>query len=211
MYDKLLYEKILECKCSYDELKNFNKDIDKKEFDQEDAFIKYYSLERVLYAISRYEKKEVDDRYLASWMNAYNWIIMAGFKSEQEGEITFQDWIVWEISDWLDSLSFFDDSDDWYNLLDYKNSFIIIDKIYNNASDWTAVFAHTKEWGDNDDDVVILAISQKNKEFVKMYGTLDYLNNKVDIEKITVKQLKAEMKILKNQGFTQLKYGLFKN
>ena len=210
MYDKDLYNKIINASCSFEELEKFVIKIDKKEFDLDNAFEKYYDVERILYAIRRYENKEINDRYLAYWMNAYDWIIMAGFKTEPKNkEITFQDWVEWEISDLLDSLAFFDDSDDWYNLDDYKNSFIALDKVYKNINNWKCVFAHTDEWGDNDDDVVLLVVNDKTKEFVKMYGELDYLNEKVKIDKVELDELEKEIELLKKQGFEELKYGTF--
>ena len=210
MYNKDLYNKIINASCSFEELELFISDIDKKEFDLDNAFEKYYDLERIIYAINRYENKEVDDKYLAYWMNAYNWIIMAGFKIESKNnEISFLDWVVWEISDWLDSLSFFDDSDDWFNLGDYKNSFRIIDEIYKNINDWKCVFAHTDEWGDNDEDVVLLVVNDKTKELVKIYASLDYLNERVDFPRIEEDEFEKKIKQLKKVGYQELRYGLF--
>lgn len=210
MYNKDLYNKIINASCSFEELELFISDIDKKEFDLDNAFEKYYDVEKILYAINRYENKEVDDKYLAYWMNAYNWIIMAGFKIESKNnEISFLDWVVWEISDWLDSLSFFDDSDDWFNLDDYKNSFKIIDGIYKNINEWDCVFAHTDEWGGNDDDVVLLVVNDKTKELVKIYASLDYLNERVDFPRIEEDEFEKKIKQLKKVGYQELRYGLF--
>ena len=210
MYNKELFDKIINVTCTFKELETFVIDIDEKEFDLENAFEKYYNVEIILNAICRYENKEIDDKYLSYWMNAYNWIIMAGFKIESKSkEIAFQDWVVWEISDWLDSLSFFDDSDDWFNLEDYKNSFVIIDKIYKNINDWKCLFVHTDKCGDNEDDVFFLVVNYKTKEFVKMYGDLDYLNEVVKIDRIEFEEVKKEIARLKKQGFTELRYGLF--
>ncbi|MDY5264611.1 MAG: hypothetical protein SPH07_06205 [Eubacteriales bacterium] len=210
MYDKDLYNKILSVSCSFEELENFVIDINKKEFDLDNAFEKYYDVEKILYAIRRYERGEVEDKYLAYWMNAYNWIIMAGFKlKKEETEITFQEFLEDLITDWLDSLSFFDDSDDWYNLDDYKNTYIALDKVYKNINDWEHIFAHTDEFGDNDDDVVVLAYNNKTKEFVKLYHELDYLNYKVNIERVELDRLKKEIRQLKKRGFEEMKYGTF--
>lgn len=210
MYNKDLYNKIINANCSFEELESFVSGIDKKEFDLDNAIEKYYDVEKILYAINRYENKEVDDKYLAYWMNAYNWIIMAGFKIESKNnEISFLDWVVWEISDWLDSLSFFDDSDDWFNLDDYKNSFKIIDGIYKNINEWDCVFAHTDEWGGNDDDVVLLVVNDKTKELVKIYASLDYLNEKVDFPRIEEDELEKKIKQLKKVGYQEIRYGLF--
>ena len=210
MYDKDLYNKILSVSCSFEELENFVIDINKKEFDLDNAFEKYYDVEKILYAIRRYEIGEVSDKYLAYWTNAYNWIIMAGFKlKKEETEITFQEFLEDLITDWLDSLSFFDDSDDWYNLDDYKNTYIALDKVYKNINDWERIFAHTDEFGDNDDDVVVLAYNNKTKEFVKLYHELDYLNYKVNIERVELDRLKKEIRQLKKRGFEEMKYGIF--
>ena len=200
MYDKELFGKIISVSCTFEELEAFVINIDKKEFDIDNAFEKYYDAERILYAIRRYEKKEISDKYLAHWMNAYNWIIMAGFRTQQENkEIVFKDWLVWEISDWLDSLSFFDDSEDYITLENYRDFFLIMDKIYKSIDEWKCVFAHTDEFGDNEDDVFLLAVNNKTKEFVKMYGNLDYLKEKVKIEKIEADELKKETEQLKNE------------
>lgn len=210
MFNKELYIKIIDVSCTFEELETFVTDIDKKEFDVDNAFEKYYNLQRILYAIKRYEDREIDDRYLAYWMTAYCWIIMGGFKTEYKNkEITFQDWIEWEIADWLDSLSLFDDSDDWYNLDEYKNSFTTIDKIYRTINDWKCVFEHTDGWGDNEDDVVFLVCNYKTKEFVKMYGELDYLKEKVKIDKIELDELEKQIEQLKKEGFQELEYGTF--
>ena len=127
MYNKEVFDKIINATCSFDELEAFLTDINKKEFDLDNSFEKYYNVERILYVIRRYENKEIDDEYLSCWMNAYNWIIMAGFKIESvNDEFSFKDWLMWEISNWLDGLTFFDDSADAFNVEDYKNSFIIL-------------------------------------------------------------------------------------
>ena len=205
MYDKELFNKIINVSCTFEELEAFVIDIVKKEFDLENAFDKYYSVETILKAIRRYENKEIDDRYLSYWMNAYDWIIMAGFKMESENkEIYFKDWLVWEISNLLDSLSFFDNTEDWYNLEDYTTCFKILDKIYKNLNDWKCLFAHTDEWGDNEDDVVLLITNHKTKEFVKTYGNLDYLNEDVRIQKIELAELERQIENLNAQGFKKL-------
>ena len=210
MYNKEVFDKIINATCSFEELESFVTDIDKKEFDTDNAFEKYYNIERILYVIRRYKNKEIGDEYLSCWMNAYNWIIMAGFKIESvNDEFSFKDWLMWEISNWLDGLTFFDDSADAFNVEDYKNSFIIIDKIYKDLNDWTCFLAHTDKWGNNEDYLTILTINYKTKEFVKMHADLSYLNEDVKIEKKEFDELKKKIEQLKLQGFAKLKYGFF--
>ncbi len=210
MYNKELYEKILNVSCSFEELESLGENIDKEEYDLDNPFKKYYSLERILFAIDRYESKEINAKYLAHWMNAYNWIIMGGFKLETDSKsVFFEEWLTWEISDWLDSLSFFDDSDDWYNLDEYKTTFKTLDKIYRNPSDWERVFAHTDEFGDNEDDIAVLVYNAKDKEFAKIYSYLDYKSEKVEFDKIELDELNNKIDQLKQANYRELRCGGF--
>ncbi len=210
MYNVKLFEKIVDVKCSFEELKSFVTQMDKIEFDIDNAFNKYYNVDKILRAICCYKNKEIDDKFLAYWMNAYNWIIMGGFKIASTNEaISFQDWVVWEISDWLDSLSFFDDSDDWFNINDYENSFVILDEVYRNINDWECVFAHTDEWRGNDDDLVLLVTNNKTKQYIKMYASLDFFNQKVTFPRIEENQIEKEIERLNNANYKELRYGLF--
>lgn len=94
MYDKELFDKICNVVCSSDELEKFVTKIDKQEFDKENSFDKYYKADRILHAINCYENNEIDDRYLACRMCAYNWIIMASGWAQTNDEVTFKELIV---------------------------------------------------------------------------------------------------------------------
>ena len=86
MFDKNLFEKICNLSCSLKELKCFCSRIDKKEFDTDNAFSKYYSLDTVLRCIQLCQDKRISGQYLAYWACAYNWIIMGGFKGKENDE-----------------------------------------------------------------------------------------------------------------------------
>ena len=215
MITKELIEKVVCANCLKEEMSQVlnylqnRKNYEGVEF-LKNSFEKYYNLARIINTIRKYENKEIDDRYLAKWICVYNWIIMADeWSNVPIEEITFKTWVVWEISNWLDSLSFFDDSDDFYNLEDYKKTFEVLDKIYNNLEGWNRVFAHTDEWGDNDDDVVVLVSNDKTKEFVRIGSQLDYLNNKVAFERVELDELKRRVNALKKLGYKELEYGVW--
>ena len=215
MITKGLIEKVVCAECLKEEMSQVlnclqnRKNYEGLEF-LKNSFEKYYNLARIINAIRKYENKEIDDRYLAKWMCVYNWIIMADeWANVPIEEITFKTWVVWEISGWLDSLSFFDDSDDFYNLEEYKKTFEVLDKIYNNLEDWNRVFAHTDEWGDNDDDVAVLVSNDKTKEFVRIGSQLDYLNNKVAFERVELDELKRRVDALKKLDYKELEYGVW--
>ena len=100
MYNKELFEKVLNLTCPSDELEKFCEKSDEREYDTDNAFEKYYNVEYVFNAIDRYKNKEISGNYLACWMNAYNRIIMAGFRPNEGNEdVTLSKWIKWEISD----------------------------------------------------------------------------------------------------------------
>ena len=57
--------------------------------------------------------------------------------------------------------------------------------------------------------MVLLVVNDKTKEYVKMYGNLDYLNEEVKIDKIEFYEMKKEIKQLKRKKFNELKCSFF--
>ncbi|MDE5910950.1 MAG: hypothetical protein K2H24_01310, partial [Clostridia bacterium] len=84
MYNKILFEKICNVECSFEELKQFNGKIDEQEYDLDNPFEKYYNVDRIVLAIEKYKRKDMEYRCLACWANAYNWIISGGCKLKYE-------------------------------------------------------------------------------------------------------------------------------
>lgn len=210
MYNKELFEKIVDATCTFKELESFIIDIDKQEYDLDNAFEKYYNVDKILNVINIYENKKIKYRYLSYWMNAYNWIIRSGFKNDFENKkITFKDVIIFEISDWLDSLSFFNESDDWFYLNEYKNAFVVLDKIYKNLSDWKCVFGYDCEYEHNDGNIVFFTINHNTKEFVKITGYIYDISNNFNIEQMESKEIEEEIKRLQKLGYNEIKYGQF--
>lgn len=207
MYDKELFDKICNVACSSDELEKFVTKIDKQEFDKENSFDKYYKADRILHAINCYENNKIDDRYLACWMCAYNWIIMASDWAQTNDEVTFKELIVWQISEWIDSLSFFQAEDDFYDLDGYKRTFELLDRLYMNEGEWKRVFSHTDENGNNDDDIVLLVTNDKTKEFAKLYDDFDFWNFKTEVEWVEPDEIKKEIGRLKALGYKEIHHG----
>ena len=177
MFDKNLFEKICKVTCTLDELKAFNHKINKKEFDLENPFAKYYNLNSILHCINLRIKGFVTDKFLAYWANAFNWIIMGGFETkyndDTEKSISLETLLIWEISDWLDSLSFFDGDTEFLNLDDYKNTFTSLNSIYKNPDKWTIYYAFTNEEYDNVEPVnsiVVLLINEKKNLYAQIYS-----------------------------------------
>ena len=71
-----------------------------KVFDVEDCFEKYYFLDTILRCIRLCKEKRIFAKYLAYWCNAYNWIMMGGFRGkvndENEKNISLQTMVIWD-------------------------------------------------------------------------------------------------------------------
>ncbi len=177
MFDKNMFEKICKLKCSIDELKSFNKSISRKEFDLDNPFEKYYALDTILNCIRLYQDKIVSAKFLEYWTNAYNWIIMGGFRGkasdETERTVTIDSILIWQISDWLDSLSFFDGDESFLTLDDYKKAFRSLDSIYRNYSKWKVFYSFTGEKYDDGtpvQDICILLANDKKRIYTCLYS-----------------------------------------
>jgi len=209
MFNQELFNKICNVSCTLDELKSFVINIDKKEFDLDNPFTKYYNLEKIICAIEKYQSKEIDADFLGYWMNAYDWIIMGGFQTVNE-KISLKKFLIWEIADWLDSLSFFDDSDDWYNLEDYKNTFRVLDYVFQDIDNCKAVFA--EHYDDDDDSVdygILLITNDNSKYFIKIFVDSGYDFTQLDLEKVEFTDLENRAKKLSSLGYRELKYCTF--
>jgi len=212
MFDKELFKKICDVSCDWCELEKFVINIDKKEFDLDNALEKYYKVERIICAIEKYQAKKINAKFLAYWSNAYDWIIMSGFKNGDDNKsISLKDFLIFEISDWLDSLSFFDDSDDWYNLEEYKTTFKVLDFVLQDIDNCEAIFAVDADENDEDydyyaHDVEVLIKNGKAKYFIKVYTDCIYPDDNVLFPKVTREELEDQVVKLREQGYRKLKY-----
>lgn len=205
MFEKKLFEKICEAKCSIKELEDFVHNIDEKDFDLDCPFEIYYDLDRIIAVVEKYQNSLISDRYLAYWMNAYNWIIMGGFKIDYDNnQINLKEFLMWLICDWLDSLSFFSCSCE-FELEKYKASFRSLNRVYLDCAECNAMYA---PYGDNY-DVVVFVVNEKSSYFVVLYDELDYLNSKCDIRLSDIDSIKDEIKRVNKIGYTRLAYGIF--
>ena len=168
MFDKQMYEKIFTVSCTFEELENFVRGMDKKEWDLHNAFQKYYSLGCILSAIQKYKAKQISDKFLAYWSNAYNWIISAGLEFQSKTNHKIKEILAFEISDWLDSLSFFDETEEFFDIEEYINVFSTLDKIYNGINHWEFEYAPTNEFCEENGDIWVLFINIKEGLFLKL-------------------------------------------
>ena len=175
MYDKKLFEKIINCDASYDELKSFFPQ-NKREYDLDNSFDKYFSLAKTKHAIDLYNSKKIDDNYLSHWACAYYWIFMAS-NWNSTNNITLKYNIEDEIADWFDSLSFFDDSmltdinADY--LTNFWDSLQMLYDIRQNIDEWIAYYKTDTTCVEPLDEAVILCVNEKNKRYLLINGVLD--------------------------------------
>lgn len=207
MFDKDLFDRICNAGCSREELEKFVIDIDKKEFDSENPFEKYYNVERLIMAIEKYEAKEIDAKFLASWMNAYNRIIMGGYKTEEQDEsVSLKKYMIWEIADWIDGLAFFDGNEDIYNLKEYKKRFRVFDTILQDLTQCNAEYAPL---GYDERGVIVFITNDDAKYFMKVFGELDYEKMTIDFENTAAVLLADRERKLLDAGYKELKYRNF--
>lgn len=204
MTEKTLIQKICDSCCSMEELKEFVLAIDRQEYDTENAFGKYYSLDRIIRAIEKYQNNEISADYLAYWANAYDWIIMGGFKADSDSsEVTFGELIVWEISEWLDGLSFFDEvSLDFYDLEKYKRAFSDLDRIMKNENAWNAVHTVGRRW--NDEEVEVLAVNAKDREWFLLSDLGEYVGLVSEIAQVSTERFEQMIGAYKKDALRKL-------
>ena len=114
-------------------------------------------------------------------------------------------WLEWEISDFLDSLSFFDASYSWYDADDYEKGFKRIDAIYKNSDDWNCFFSPVAVTHGYD-DVDMLLVNRKTKKFIKTCSESDCVDGKGDMKKLKSDEMKKEIAKLKAAGYRKLKW-----
>ena len=211
MFDKIMFEKICKLTCTLDELKHFNSKINEKEFDAENCFEKYYSLDTILKCIKLHKDKRISGNYLAYWSNAYNWIIMGGFKGEASNEneknISLATVLIWEISDRLDSLSFYDEDYD-YDLDEYSHNFRVLDSIYKNHKNWDAFYSFTLDTYDNGDtvnDIIVLLVNDIKRVYYKLHSDgCDFKECKLDKSLTETPNVENIEYDLKTRGYKEL-------
>ena len=213
MCDTSWYKGILNITVSQEELENICAQLDEKEYDIDNSFEKYYDLNLILKAIEKCENKEISGVYLANWCNVYNWIITAKMsvnleiecKSTQEG---FKECVQNEISQLLDSLSFFDDdkeSKKYYNLKKFKNWFKLYDELYQKVNELEIFEYSVTDW-DGEDCCVFVVIDHKTKTFSKItYIEDEDVCCKYKENKPIFMQIDAQIEDLKNKGYKQKK------
>ena len=177
MFDKVMFGKICGISCTLKELKGFASKMPKMEFDVEDCFEKYYSLDTILRAIMLCKDGKISADYFAYWCCAYNWIIMGGFQSKindaNEKNISLETMLIWEISDALDSLAFYNTAPECYDLDWYINDFCILDTLYRHGEEWTVYYSFSKEKDAFDDPlnaIDLLLISEGEKAYYMLFS-----------------------------------------
>ena len=145
MYNKNLYNKMINCECSFDELAEFSVNMSvKKDFDFNDSFNKYYNLDKILMAIEKYLNKTINAEYLTYWANVYNWILMASYFFNDNYSNSFKQLLRNSISWELDALSFFDSvniKQDRINLNKFIVEFKVLDYLYNRINNFMIYYS----------------------------------------------------------------------
>ncbi|MBQ9085374.1 MAG: hypothetical protein IJY24_06960 [Clostridia bacterium] len=176
MFDKAMFEKVCNLSCTMQELREFNRGLTEREFDLDRPFDRYFSIDTVLRLIKLRRAKRLPCKFISEWAYAYNWIIMGGFKTEINDEtvtdIPLKTLIIWEISDYIDSLAFYDaDFDE--DLEDYVINLRTLDSVYHNEDKWKAYYSYCGGEYDNCEpvnDIALLLVCKSKPVYYTMYS-----------------------------------------
>ena len=176
MHKNILYDDILNLKVSKETILELGKVLSKRDFDEENAFDKYYSFEKIKTALTKHQNMELDYQYFSNWCNAYNWIINGGFKNRQENKrrTMIEQVIMEEISWSLDSLSFVDKDLTKKDVNRHIEEFRILDDIYRNFFDWKVLYTPASDVKTDNEQYAVF-YNDKLKKFSIIY--MDQLKN----------------------------------
>ncbi len=221
MFNKELFDKICSVTVSEEELFDFAEHLSEAEFDLEAPFKKYYSLSSIEKCIDLYKSGRVDDKYMSYWACAYNWIIMGGAGGDG-GEAAakpgcLKKIIRDDISNWLDSLSFYEkethESVDYFGpdaprAADvYLETFRVLNSIYTAPTDWCAFYILLDD--DDSEKANLLLVSKRERKFLTLYS-----NRRFDFQKHVEKDNLCDeyefwdrVSFLKQISFEEIKIG----
>ena len=211
MFDEKLYEKILSLECSEDELYAISPKLSVMEYDTAEPFDKYYSFDRVRECIRKLNAGDWSVEAAAHWVNVYNWIVMGGFKTEDydedKKEISLTTLIRYEISDWLDGMSFMDGVYSPPVEL-YLEALTRLDGFYRERADWDGFYTFTGNRysdGGEMDDIYILLINEKKKQLILSRNDgCDWASNKPALSIVGRKVFKEKIGEYKALGYEML-------
>jgi len=215
MFNKDFYNKILNITATTDELHDFCSNIDKKEYDLDNSFDKYYDLNLILKVMKKYKAKEINDDYLSHWYNIYNWIIMAStwnfWDHHSEYEYTsikeeFREYIINEISELLDSLSFFEEEyKEYHDFDEFEKLFRDYDSLLKSIDDLEILSFIVKD--DIDEEYCYyIAINHKKKEFTIVTLLEMGEENKKDKENLKIlNEINTITTSLRNKNYIEYK------
>lgn len=211
MFDEKLYERILALECTEKELNSISPRLAEMEYDSLEPFDKYYSLDRVRACIQKLDAGEWSVMAAAGWVNVYNWIVMGGFKGEDHDEdkkeISLAALIRYEISDWLDGMSFMDGV---YSppAEFYLEGLTRLDGFYKDRNDWDGFYTFTDNRnsdGGEMDDIYLLLINGKRRQIIiSRNDSVDWIRNKPMLTLVALKEFKGKIKEYNTLGYKEL-------
>ena len=204
MVNRNLCKRLKGVECTNEELSCF---IDRHEdfYGLADDFFKeYYSLDSILKCINLYKAGEITESYLTSWANAYAWLLLGNDKSDTDEVVTFKALVEYDITDWLDGLSFYNEEyDGEKNIIeDFAHAFEALDTIYRNLDEWTPHVGYF------DNVLSVVAVNESNRELMRLYFAYmdEDFAKKLFAKPLPERSLRRLMNNLKKQGYTEVEY-----
>ena len=204
MYKNQVYKSILDCSIDDNLLENFCKNISSQDFDKENSFEKYYSLEIIKLATNKVKDDERDALWLANWANAYSYILMASTWDGQSSDNQAKDYVINKISEALNSLSFFESGDDekYYSILSYLKRFENLDNLYKMINEINTFYSLEKNNDYFEADILFVNTKQKLYYKIKSFDLLDTQND--DATLLSLDELNQKISQLQLDGYKEV-------
>lgn len=155
------------CSLNWDNLGEYVGEIE-FECKENDGFKKFFNSALVEKVVDQYRCAKISGTDLAHWAYMYLYLINDGFKDIEPGSVKIEQVIQEEISDWLDSLTFFIGDEDFYDLDAYVNALKTLEKMLNNVSNYNCtVFLESKEKDEEIYTFVIKSLQDKSYYVIK--------------------------------------------
>lgn len=202
MLCKDVYEKIRNADCTEEELSKLLSETELLENDCADPFKAYYNADDVLKRIDLCKEGKVSDEYLADWANVYAWLLLRD--EECDNALTWKDLVEYDITDWLDGLSFYDEEDDEGTLLDdFRRAFEVLDGIYRSLDEWQVHLGYSCA-----NILTALAVNDEKGEFVRLYfaGMDDDVEERLFAKPLSEEKLRELVNDLKKNGYSEVDY-----
>ena len=208
MHDLKFYDQVLSFTFDFDSFCLFEDQFDDIDYDTDDSFAKYFSLDLIRTGLDKFKAGEIDIKYFSHWCMAYKYIVSA-YRTKHSctsfvDEI--QSVIAEEVAYALDWAAYSYENPNRFDPDDVLRQFTLLNDIYQNSDQWLAFYSPTELTEIVDDQYVLFYNSSKQCYTMLI---LNYIDNGYNDDKmifLTEEELIAKINNIKSKGYKFLRY-----